>query len=69
MKIVNGKVVPDYHPQIANNTRAFLDRVSVQGVNEARELVRSADFLEALVDGTYHIVSAPMPDPENGDQG
>jgi len=60
MKIVNGKIIPEYHPQIASNARAFMDRVQVQGVNEARELVRSADFLEALLADQYIIVPAPV---------
>lgn len=43
-----GESESEYQIHVAKNTRAFLDRVSVQGVNEARELVRSADFLESI---------------------
>lgn len=63
MKMVNGKIVPEYHPQMIVNTRAFLDRVQTQGVSEAKELARCAELLEAVIEGNYHVVGIPNGEP------
>jgi hypothetical protein len=55
MKPFNAKTVPPYHPQVIVNTRKFkfLERVTANGVAEARELTRCAELLEAIADGHY----------------
>lgn len=58
MKIINGKIIPDYHPQVIVNILSLLERVQTQGIAEAKEFSRCADFLQALSDGHYSIVSA-----------
>lgn len=55
MRIVNERMVPDYHPQIIVNARRFLDRVPVTGAAEARELSKCADLLEAIISGLYTV--------------
>lgn len=52
------KTIPEYHPQMIVNIRAFMDRVPVTGVAEARELGKCADLLEAIISGHYTVASA-----------
>lgn len=67
MKPVNEKTVPPYHPQVIMNTRNFLERVTANGVAEARELARCAELLEAIADGHYS-VSDPGFQPVAGER-
>lgn len=63
MKLVNGKIIPEYHPQMMVNIRAFMDRVPVTGVAEARELNKCAELLEAIIAGNYTVsIAVPKED-------
>ncbi len=56
------KTIPEYHPQMVVNIRAFMDRVPVTGVQEARELSKCAQLLEAIIAGHYTINAVDTPE-------
>jgi hypothetical protein len=57
MKMINGKIVPPYQPELIKAALQFLFRVQLNG-QEAATFVATTELLAAIADGTYRVEEA-----------
>lgn len=61
MKIVNGKIVPEFRPELVKASLQFMQRVQLNG-QEAATFVACCDLLGAIAEGSIPVAAPGLSD-------